>query len=92
MQSPNLPPPSVPEIEQWLKTTELFQGFPADLIQDMSAELQRIRLAKDAVLFRQGDIADAIYLVLTGTLRVTVKQAERQEQIVGMVSTGQPVG
>lgn len=92
MQSPNLPPPSVPEIEQWLKTTELFQGFPADLIQDMSGELQRIRLAKDAVLFRQGDIADAIYLVLTGTLRVTVKQAEGHEQLVGMVPTGQPVG
>lgn len=56
-------------IETWL-THELEDS---DLTKRFLAILDLMSLDKDAVLFRQGDAADALYLIKSGKLAITLK-------------------
>jgi len=52
---------------------------------------QRV-LPAGAILFREGDPSDAMYVVVRGELRATIGSSERGETIVGRIGPGEPVG
>src|SRR5262245_42795420 len=49
-------------------------------------------LPAGAVLFREGEPSDAMYVVLDGELQATVASAQHGDMIVGRVGPGEPVG
>src|SRR5262249_55078542 len=52
---------------------------------------QRV-LPAGAILFREGDPSDAMYVVVRGELHATIRSAERGETVVGRIGPGETVG
>src|SRR5262245_23500654 len=49
-------------------------------------------LAAGAVLFRQGDASEAMYLVLGGELEASIASTRHGETLIGRIGSGEPVG
>jgi CRP-like cAMP-binding protein/Fe-S-cluster-containing dehydrogenase component len=54
-----------------LRTVPLFSSLSADFIQSLASKVELLRLAKGDVICRQGDPADAFYLVRIGFVKIT---------------------
>ena len=55
----------------------------------LAAELETLELKRGDVLVRQGEVADALYIVVTGRFAVTL---DGRRQLVAELGPGQPVG
>jgi hypothetical protein len=53
-----------------LKCSELFGSLPAENLAPLSAITTEIRLPAGAVLFREGNPGDSLYLVTSGSIRI----------------------
>lgn len=71
--------------------TGLFGSVSAAALHDIQRKLQWRYLPSGAVLFRQGDPGDALYLVLSGRLKIVVADAG-SERVLGEVGRGESVG
>jgi hypothetical protein len=69
-------------------TVEIFAGLDEAGRARLAAELETLSLKRGEVL-RQGDMADALYVVLTGRFAVTVAG---HRQAIAELGPGQPVG
>ncbi|MGA3117155.1 MAG: cyclic nucleotide-binding domain-containing protein, partial [Syntrophobacteraceae bacterium] len=68
-------------------------GEPGNtMFMDFSQDLEPVTLDAGATLFRQGDPGDAIYVVTTGQLAVTIKQEDGSEQEVWVIDQGELAG
>src|SRR5256884_5804793 len=75
--------------EHGLDGVEIFQDLEEAGRARLAAELETLNLRRGDVLVRQGEMADALYVVVTGRFAVTV--AGRRE-VVAELGPGQPVG
>lgn len=72
-----------------LEGVEIFQDLdPAERAR-LASELDTLNLRRGEVLVRQGETADALYIVVTGRFAVTL---EGRPQMVAELGAGQPVG
>ncbi|MDX2202763.1 MAG: patatin-like phospholipase family protein [Hyphomicrobiaceae bacterium] len=72
-----------------LDSVEMFAHLDPEDRARLVAELETLTFRRGEVLVRQGDVADALYVVLTGRFSVTI--AGRAEPIAEL-GPGQPVG
>ncbi|HIE27113.1 TPA: cyclic nucleotide-binding domain-containing protein, partial [Candidatus Poribacteria bacterium] len=54
----------------FLKTTNLFAETPESLLMQISDSMQEIEMKRGTTIFCEGDVGDAIYLVVHGTVGV----------------------
>jgi serine phosphatase RsbU (regulator of sigma subunit) len=54
----------------FLRTTDLLRDAPADVLSRVALQLRPVTLVRGDTLFRDGDHADALFLVATGTLHI----------------------
>lgn len=84
------------EIFQILKSARLFSVLAHDILAHLAGTGQWIRLEKGGVLFRRGDRAAAVYVVVQGELDVSVDlgaaDATSKEKIVGRIRPNEVVG
>ena len=71
---------------------EIFGALDDAVRRDLEGELSWVYLQRDDVLFREGDTADALYVVLQGRLQVVHERAGRPLEVVTELGRGQPVG
>ncbi|MGB6000904.1 MAG: cyclic nucleotide-binding domain-containing protein, partial [Thermoanaerobaculia bacterium] len=69
-----------------------FEGSATELLQELDEDLEFLLVEAGENLFRQGDAADAAYIVISGSLRVAVDTPEGGEQIINEVARGETVG
>ncbi|MFI5309001.1 MAG: cyclic nucleotide-binding domain-containing protein, partial [Polyangiales bacterium] len=84
------PPPS--DLLAFLSSVPLFSGLPQSVLAELEPELQWMTLAAGEYLFRQGDPADCLYLVVSGRLRILSEQEHGSETVIGEIGRGQCVG
>ena len=77
--------------QQVLSGTALFGALDPDALASVMGELEPKSLEGGQVLFRQGDPGDALYVVLSGRLRVERTDRGR-ERVVREVGRGESVG
>ena len=77
--------------QQVLSSTALFGALDPDALASVMGELEPKSLEGGQVLFRQGDPGDALYVVLSGRLRVERTDRGR-ERVVREVGRGESVG
>jgi CRP/FNR family transcriptional regulator, anaerobic regulatory protein len=69
---------------------------PAILLVDNDYELiwrQRVRSwRKNEVLFREGDLADAVFVVVSGTVRTSMMLSDARRQVIGFHEAGDLFG
>jgi NTE family protein len=58
----------------------------------LEAELVRICVAGGETLFRENDFADALYIVIAGSLAVTVRGSNGRDMLVARIRSGEIVG
>src|SRR5436190_1478044 len=75
--------------EHGLDGVEIFQDLEEAERSRLAAELETLSLKRGDVLVRQGEMADALYVVVTGRFTITV--SGRREPVAEL-GPGQPVG
>lgn len=75
-------------IAPWLVTWSL--GVTS--LESVSAYAEEVTYSAGATIFSRGEVSDAMYLVLEGTVLVLVQDEHGQEQTASIVSTGQSFG
>jgi predicted acylesterase/phospholipase RssA/CRP-like cAMP-binding protein len=75
-----------------LARVPLFQGLEPALLGVLDRECERVTLPGGACLFRQGDAADALYVVLSGRLEVVSEPEGGTRVLVGELGRDACVG
>ncbi len=71
---------------------QIFGPLELEMVQKLEAELEWLTLKSGEDLFRQGDPADAAYIVVNGRLRAVVETPEGGEQVLAEMGPGEMVG
>ncbi len=75
-----------------LEALKLFEELDGRALEDMAPFIEGIDLEKGQVLFRQGDAAEALYVVREGLLQAYVADESRASIMVGELGPGSLVG
>lgn len=70
----------------------LTEGLTNEQACDIQGLLSRRTLAPDAILFRQGEQSDWLYVVRGGQIKLAINGPDGQEQIVRIAVAGQLIG
>lgn len=80
---------------KWIKVleaTDIFSSLSRDKIIQLAEEMEIIKLNPGEILFKQGELPDAMYVVASGTLSVILTLTTGATQNIGVVHRGQTVG
>ena len=69
-----------------------FDDLPVEILNDLAGRVERRRVGTGSVVVRQGDLADAFYIVRSGSLDVTEESADGTERVVQTLSAGESFG
>jgi NTE family protein len=75
-----------------LSGVPLFGALDPSSLAALDAELDRLVLPGGATLFREGEDADALYVVLAGCLGVTIRTGRGDAVLVARVHAGETIG
>jgi NTE family protein len=80
--------------QQLLQDTlrEIFGEVDHDLLHKLIPRMRTLELPGGSILLRQGEVSDAIYLVLSGRLRATLHDPEQGGIALGEIGRGEPIG
>lgn len=84
-------PEDIQSWESFLKRTPLFAGLSVEDLGKLTERLQLLSLPKGAVLYKQGDESDALYLIVSGHAR-RYRLLEGRETLVAYLGRGDVVG
>ena len=83
---------SISELAALLGATDLFADQEEVLLQEFAGRCGQTYLAPGEVLIREGDPADSLYILVSGRLRVLVRQPDGAEATVSEVGRNEVVG
>lgn len=75
-----------------LEQASLTRGLSLENLQSLRGACQNQVFAKGEVLFREGDRAEALFILNRGAVRVTLGSSEGGQKIVGLYGTGDIFG
>ncbi|MEM7417578.1 MAG: patatin-like phospholipase family protein [Gemmatimonadota bacterium] len=78
------------EIARLLPT--VFAGLDGDALKEVSAAFHWRRLERGEVLFKEGSVGNAVYILASGRLRARVTQPDGTDRDVGEIVPGETVG
>jgi|TARA_Y100000031_G_scaffold110647_1_gene121875 predicted acylesterase/phospholipase RssA/CRP-like cAMP-binding protein len=70
-----------------LKNSQLFKRMPTKVLKFLAKESKAVQLKGGDILFKEGDEADGLYIVISGRLR-----ASNDSNTIGEISPGETVG
>ena len=69
-----------------------FDDLPVEILNDLAGRVERRRVGTGGVVVRQGDLADAFYIVRSGSLEVTEESDDGTERVVQTLGAGESFG
>lgn len=75
-----------------LARISLFKGLPAADLRALGSRTTRRTLPAGAVVFREGDPGDSLYLILSGKVKVSLHDANGKEFVVDVRNAGHYIG
>jgi predicted acylesterase/phospholipase RssA/CRP-like cAMP-binding protein len=75
-----------------LHRSEWFSNLDPTVLKHLQNELEPLTLASGQILMREGEEADALFLLVSGRLRVTRDDAEGRQTTLGELVSGDVVG
>lgn len=72
-----------------LQEVDLFHDLQADQLEIVFQAAHRLRIADEAYLFHQGDLAERLHVVLKGSLKLTQVTPDGQQVLLHYVHAGQ---
>lgn len=71
---------------------ELFRALPNDALEDVRAAMRAENVAKDAVIFEQGQPVDRAYALAVGSIRIVQTGSDGGQAIVRFIAPGEMFG
>jgi len=79
--------------EDLLASTDFFASAPPSLVRELAALGSELHLIRGDVLFREGDTAEALYLVISGRLAIAIENPlDHRETVVALMDSGDLFG
>src|SRR5215213_3939454 len=78
--------------ELLISNTPLFATIPADELAELAGELQQVTYPAGAILMREGDPGDVMYIVLAGAFEIIKELGTPDERLFGQRGAGEVVG
>jgi cyclic nucleotide-binding protein/HEAT repeat protein/4Fe-4S binding protein len=75
-----------------LRQVPIFAALDADDLEELAAVVEERRIEAGKDLFREGDVGDAVYLIVKGTVRVFVGGGDRPEHTLNEEGAGACIG
>jgi NTE family protein len=75
-----------------LSSAPLLSALDESALSAFEAELDSLNLPGGAILFREGEVATALYIVTAGSLGVAVRGEDGRDALVARVQAGETVG
>ena len=75
-----------------LTTASRSSAFDELSLSALGAGLQRIFLAGGRILFRENEVADSLYIVISGCLGVVVRDGDGHDVLIARIAAGETVG
>lgn len=75
-----------------LRESPLLSGLPSDVINDFLARVNFVRCQPGTVVFREGDRADRIFLIVSGRVKVTRKSGQGRDSILVIAGPDELLG
>ena len=66
----------------------LFAGVPFEAIENVAERMRTVFYPGGEVIFREGDPGHGLYLVLAGSVRISVRGREGHQETLDIVATG----
>jgi len=66
---------------EMLAEFELFRGVAKEILDEIAGICETIKAEKDSFVFREGDVADKLHLLLTGSIALRVKLTSRPDSV-----------
>ena len=66
----------------------LFEGIEPEVLRDMRYGMQLLRFDTDEVVFREGDEGDSLYLVGSGSVRISKQGRAGEQETLGIIESG----
>jgi putative peptide zinc metalloprotease protein len=80
------------EAAELLDSLPLFDDLPVDVLNDVAGRVERLEVGPGTAVVRQGDTADAFYLIRQGTLEVVEVDADGTERVAQTLGAGESFG
>jgi CRP/FNR family transcriptional regulator, cyclic AMP receptor protein len=75
-----------------LRQAEVFSRLPEPELRKIARILRERRVAQNQTLFRQGDVADALYVIMAGRVRISITGPAGEEKVLAFLGVGDVVG
>ena len=75
-----------------LRRTRLLASFTEPELRKLAKVLKERSLKRNQKLFQQGDVADSLYIVVSGRLRVSAADRAGHEKVLAFLGAGEVVG
>ena len=75
-----------------LHLSEMFAQLDRAALMDLESAFEPVPLYGGELLFKQGDAADSLYIVVSGRLRVVMTAADGTEMLLAELGVGETVG
>lgn len=79
-------------LENHLRSNPIFRDLPAEFIEELRDRVELVSFAPGEVIFRQGDRADAFYLVRMGHVKVYEEFRDQSGMVMRYLSRSQGFG
>jgi signal transduction histidine kinase len=71
-----------------LQDNRLFAGIPAELVNEIGADVDLLRFDAGDVIFEDGDPGDCLYLVVEGSIRISKMGRGAKQETLGFIQPG----
>lgn len=82
----------VDQLVAFLRATPLFARVGHDVVREIAPQLEQLRYAAGALVIREGEAGDALYLVVRGQLRAVSHGQDGAEIFLNEIEAGEGVG
>lgn len=80
------------DVNDLLSRSGLFHGLPAEVIEPVASQLERVTVPSGTVVFREGELGDALYIVLAGTIQLTRRSPDGEEKLLAQLGPSEHFG
>jgi CRP-like cAMP-binding protein len=79
--------------EELLARTDFFADAPVEVVREIAAAAVERSLVRGDVLFHEGDVADSLYLVVSGRVAIAISNPiDQRETVVALMDSGDLFG
>lgn len=79
-------------ISEIISRLDYFQGVAADTLRRLAASARYVHVRRDEPVFRRGEPADTLHVVVSGQIKVFLPQPNAGEKVVALVAHGESFG